>query len=235
MSEIEVKENNGITANTLKWIAVITMFIDHIGAAIFERGIVQANGDWLQFDMMLRMIGRVAFPIYCFLLIEGFVYTRSLIKYGLNLFLFCILSEYPFDLAFRGGFTWGYQNVFFTLLFGLLTISGVSYFEKKTWKYKQIAYFLVGAVGAVVAQLCHTDYGAMGVLLIFILYITRNNKGKQCIAGGICFIYEITSILAFVLIYFYNGVRKKGINKYFFYLFYPLHLLFLYGIHLWVS
>ena len=235
MSEVIVKERNGITANTLKWIAIVTMFIDHIGAAVFERGIIQSNIEWKQFDIMLRMIGRVAFPIFCFLLIEGFIHTHSLIKYSLNLLLFCILSEYPFDLAFSGELNWNSQNVFFTLFFGLLTIAGVSYFEKKTWKYKKIAFLLVGALGACIAQLCHTDYGALGVILIFILYITRNNRGKQCIAGGICFIYEITSVLSFVLIYFYNGIRRKGINKYFFYLFYPLHLLFLYGIHLLIS
>ena len=233
---MESSTKKGITANTLKWIAIITMFIDHIGAAIFERGLVRDGASQLyKLDVMLRLIGRVAFPIFCFLLVEGFLHTHNVKKYAINLALFSIISEYPFDLAFKGGFTFEYQNVFLTLFFGLLTIIGVHWIEQKEWKYKKPYILLVGVIGACVAELCNTDYGAIGVILIFILYITHKNRNKQCLFGAICFIWEITSVFSFLLIYFYNGVRKKGINKYFFYLFYPLHLLVLYGIHLLIK
>ena len=221
----------GLTSNSLKWIAIITMFIDHIGAAIIEKnGITLMYPDMVKVDWILRGIGRISFPVFCFLLVEGVMHTRNKWKYLINLTIFALISEYPFDLAFRGGITFAYQNVFWTLFFGLLAMIICQMIEKKQWELKIPAMLLVGAGCAVLAELCNTDYGAMGVALIFVLYITRQDRKLQCICGAICFMWEITSVISFVFIYFYNGVRKKGMNKYFFYLFYPLHLLLLFGI-----
>ena len=115
----------GFSGSTLKLIAIITMLIDHIGAAVIARLLIAGQGSELLYKIYyaMRAVGRVAFPIFCFLLVEGFFYTGSRKKYALRLFGFALLSEIPFDLAFSGKILeFGYQNVFFTLLIGLLTI-----------------------------------------------------------------------------------------------------------------
>ena len=104
--------------SVLKIIAVITMAIDHVGAAIlfpyvsylFQTGAPQAE-EVYQLYWVIRDIGRIAFPIYCFLLTEGFFHTRSRVKYARNLFLFALLSEIPFDLALsQKPFDWESQT-----------------------------------------------------------------------------------------------------------------------------
>ena len=119
----------GLTGNTLKLIAIFTMLIDHIGAAVIEAGILSSNDmailetergmQWYLADIVLRLIGRLAFPIFCFLLVEGFTHTGNEAKYARNLLLFALISEIPFDLAFFGRlFFPGAQNVYFTLFLG---------------------------------------------------------------------------------------------------------------------
>ena len=137
------KEKRGISGSTLKLIAIITMLIDHTAATILDRtliarglgnlsGDVQATQDFLVqngtlygIDMARRLIGRLAFPIFCFLLIEGFLHTRNVWKYAIRLGVFALISEIPFDLAFHAKFFYfQYQNVFFTLLIGVLVMIG---------------------------------------------------------------------------------------------------------------
>lgn len=225
---------NGFSGSTLKLIAIVSMLIDHIGAAVLENGLLRspllssdsALYDKFAFlDKILRAIGRPAFPIFCFLLVEGFLHTRDSRKYALRLFLFALISEIPFDLAiYRTLVNWGMQNVFFTLLIGLLVMMACTHFSKNIWMQS-----VIFALGLVAGYLLHTDYGFKGVLLIEILYFFRYDRKNQCIAGGISFSWEMTAPLAFLPIYFYNG--KRGLSlKYFFYLFYPVHLLILAGI-----
>ena len=136
-----IQGKRGINSAVLKNIAVVTMLIDHIGAVIMTRllirnGLYEAmvnqeaytawmgqNGGMYGIYMAMRIIGRLAFPIYCFLLVEGFQKTHNVKKYLGRMFLFALISEVPFDLAFSGK-AWypAYQNVFFTLLLGLLVL-----------------------------------------------------------------------------------------------------------------
>ena len=105
----------GLSGSTLKLIAIITMLIDHIGAAVIARLLIAGQGSEMLYKIYyaMRAVGRVAFPIFCFLLVEGFFYTGSRKKYALRLFGFALLSEIPFDLAFSGKILeFGYQNVF---------------------------------------------------------------------------------------------------------------------------
>jgi len=137
------RRKKGISGSTVKIIAVVTMLIDHLAAAVLTRMVIErgyftmvayssmsqirawmAENGLLYYGMMLmRLIGRLGFPIFCFLLVEGFQKTRNIKKYAFRLGLFALISEVPFDLAFAGR-AWysGYQNVYFTLLIGILAL-----------------------------------------------------------------------------------------------------------------
>lgn len=128
-----VKSAGKIPGSTLKIIAMVCMLIDHTAAVLFDRILisrglldaVNASDGGASFlstgntaviyyaDMIMRAIGRISFPIFCFLLIEGFMHTHDVKKYALNLGIFALVSEIPFDLAFAGKpFYLDYQNVF---------------------------------------------------------------------------------------------------------------------------
>ncbi len=248
------EKKGGITGSTLKWIAIITMLIDHIGATVLTKqllfmqanpqvygGVTQEYVDRfnLLYDIMRlsRNIGRISFPIFCFLLVEGFLRTKNLGKYIGRMFVFALVSEIPFDLAFAGTlFYWEYQNVMVTLLIGLLTMSGCKVVEELV-KNKTVSWILgCGCVvlGAFVADVLHTDYGAKGVLPIMLLYILRHWKPYQMVAGAVSFCWELPAPVSFLFIYWYNGERGMRM-KYFFYAFYPVHLLLLYLICVWMG
>ncbi len=240
----------GLSGSMLKWIAIVTMFIDHVGGCLLEVYFMNGRGTspykgfwnlpdnqvdfWFDVDIMLRSIGRLAFPIFCFLLVEGFLHTRNVKKYALRLGLFCLISEVPFDLAFWGEpFFWLYQNVFFTLLLGLLGIWALEYFRGK----QRIFGALLAIAAALGADVLHTDYGAFGVFFIELFYLFRNRTlvrnivciGSLLLYGGL----EMLGALAFLPIAFYNGSRGRQ-PKYFFYLFYPMHLLLLTAVGRWI-
>ncbi len=227
-----------ISADLLKWVALITMFIDHIGAGILEKCYMP---QLLKADITIRCIGRVAFPIYCFLLVEGYKYTRSRWKYAGNLLLFAFISEIPFDFLFRGGLTLSYQNVYFTLLIGMLAMIFAGMIEEKKLKMGFVLEILVFAMAAVLANIIKTDYHGWGVALIAILFFTRNLKRiYTCLLAtgfvvctalcALISISEMVGTVAFVLIFLYNGERKGTINKYVFYSLYPIHMALYYGI-----
>lgn len=219
-----------INANIIKMIAIITMFIDHLGATLVWEYMLTLQGEarveWYTVYMVMRKIGRLAFPIYCFFIVEGLEHTRSVKKYITRLLIFAVISEIPFDYAFQNKLTLGYQNVFFTLTIGLICIWGVREVEERiTDNIKQIIFkTLIIAAGIFLANLLNTDYGGFGVLMIAILYLFQKNRLIQCIFGAAGFSWEVTAPISFLLLYFYNGEKGKNINKYFFYAFYPVHL-----------
>jgi len=229
----------GFSGNGLKIIALLTMLIDHIGSVIVERAILFSGDDYLMYerlytlDAILRSIGRIAFPIYCFLLVEGFLHTKNIWKYILRLLLFALVSEVPFNLAMTGKLINPYyQNIFFTLLIGLLVISGMNYLwrlEKQNKILKVCFCVILVCLGTIISEGLCTDYGAKGVLPIVALYLFRFNRLNQAIVGVISFSWEFPAPLAFLPVLSYNGERGKG-NKYWFYVFYPLHLMVLYFI-----
>ncbi len=233
-------QKRGISGSTLKIIAIITMLIDHIGAVVIAPVMIQRSGNlYMEDDLygiysLLRTIGRIAFPIFCFLLVEGFVHTRNVKRYAIRLGLFAIISEIPFNLAFSGKLLYpSYQNVFFTLLIGLLVMISFKAIEEKLEVrkiIKEILYLLALFAGIGLAYFMNTDYKAFGVICITIIYIFRYNRIHQMIAGGIAFCFKsAAAIFAFIPIYLYNGKRGMSL-KYIFYAFYPVHLLILYYI-----
>jgi len=108
----DVMKNNkvGIDAFTLKMIAAVTMLIDHVGYIFFPQYV------------LLRIIGRISFPIFAFLIVEGFMHTRDVKKYIFRMIIFALITEIPFDFAFYGTFNWGHQNVLVTFLLALVAM-----------------------------------------------------------------------------------------------------------------
>lgn len=212
----------------LKLCALFTMLVDHIGAVLIENTYLYNIEKFQMLDVCLRLIGRLAFPLYAFLLVEGFLHTRSWKKYTLRMLIFALISEIPFDLAAYGKINWEHQNVFFTLLIGLLVLKSIEKVEEN-----KIAVAGVALAGCAVAYLMHVDYSYIGIALIVFLYILRGDHQRRCIVGGALFAYELTSIFAFMMIYRYNGEKGEvRIPKMVFYGFYPVHLLLLWGIRI---
>jgi len=190
------------------------MLIDHIGAVLFPE-------EWV-----FRYIGRLAFPIFCFLLVEGVRHTHNIRLYMLRLGGFALLSEIPYDLAFHGKILeFEGQNVFFTLFLGVLLLYLLE--KGSEWPIKAVeVLFIMWA-----AVMMKTDYNFKGILLISIFYFSRGYPwlGLAC-AGGWNFLWnnqiQEYGVFAVIPIALYNGERGRPM-KYFFYVFYPLHLLVL--------
>lgn len=214
-----------IDRSVLKWIAVLTMVIDHVGAILFPDQI------WM------RVIGRVAFPVYAYCLAEGFRYTSDYRRYLGRLALFAILSEIPFDLAFYGvPFSFAHQNVFFTLTLGLILL----------WVLERCREQLLLCAGAFavlcfLAQALHMDYGAGGLLMVFAFYLARQGTSPWIGWGIFVFInlfgyaggVQWAAILALLPIGLYSGKAGKKKQR-FFYWIYPLHLLLLWIIEKYI-
>ncbi len=220
-----------MTSSDLKIVACITMVLDHIGVLLFPEFII------------LRIIGRVSFPIFCFLLVEGYFHTSNIKKYLIRLALFALISEIPFDLAFTNTlFYLKHQNVFFTLFFGMLSIHLYDNYKKNNpFSFIYILLFIV------INYFFYSDYGAIGIIMIFGFYLLRGKfvrltlfvmtlvivtffwqllSAKYMLSSVLVQLFQIGSL---PLIYFYTGSRGLKIKK-FFYGFYPIHLLILYNI-----
>ena len=210
----------------LRIMALLTMIIDHYGA-IFQPNII-----------VYRIIGRLAFPIYCFLLVEGYTHTSNIKKYVQRLLIFALISEIPFDLAFFGEIGFVHQNIFSTLFIGLAAIYLI---DNKDGKYKFDSTLIIIAA-AVLATVLRTDYQFIGIVYILAFHFTKNQpKTKRfSIIALIMILTNLSagwlqqfSVLALIAIYFYNnqqGVKNKLLQMSF-YIAYPLHLLIFYLIN----
>lgn len=241
-------KNRGLSQEGLKLIACATMLLDHIGATLVLRMLQSMPMRNEQYGLLvgayyaLRIIGRIAFPIYCFLLVEGACYTRNPKKYGLRLFIGMLLAEIPFDLAFssrdRMLFDWSSNSVMVTLLLGFCMIEVM---KRCTgfWKAVSILPFYL------LAEWMHTDYGGLGILIIAVFALTKGlprEKLYQCLGlclvvypgsrtflGSVAVNLEWFAVLALIPIFCYDG-RKLTHHKavqWGFYLFYPLHITLL--------
>ncbi len=221
----------GLSGSTLKLIASAIMLIDHTGASVVSTYMSVSRlrfTDPAAYQNMqtlyqwMRSIGRLAFPIYCFLIVEGFFHTRSIRKYCTRMALFALISEFPFDYALKASVPyWRKQNVYFTLLIALLCLAMLQYLQGL-----YCVQFIAIASSMWLANAMMTDYNYKGVFLIVILYLFHDYRLYQCIAGAAAIAWEHWAPLSYILCYFYNG--KRGIRlRYFFYIFYPGHLLVL--------
>ncbi len=215
----------------IKCIACITMLLDHIkySGTIFQ-------------NFLTEYFGRLSFPLFAFLIVEGYCHTRDLKKYYKRLIIFGVISQIPFMLFRTLVGEWIMLNIMFTLLFGLISIT---IYDKI--KSKLISIPLV-IIMIILGELLRVDYGWFGVLTIFIMYLFRNKKMFLPLVYGICifiFYYNmvgnyilktevlLTMIFTWLttfLINAYNGEKGKSM-KYFFYWFYPVHMLGVYLLH----
>lgn len=231
-------KKGGLSTSVIKTIALIIMFIDHFAAGVVVR--MPNLHDHLAVYQWMRHIGRISFPIYCFFIVEGFYKTRDRKRYARRLAACALISEVPFDLAIYGKvfYPW-HQNVFVTLLVGLFAIwalESVRNIKEMSKGVKIVTSLCTGVGFALLAEVLFTDYGSFGVLCIIMMYVVRKLTEDKIkfwapvvLTAGIVVLTilsytEIWALLGLPLMFFYKG--KKGWNaKWFFYLFYPVHLL----------
>lgn len=223
-----------LSGSALKLIAVITMLIDHSAIILapeitaMQTPIFTIGSQGINLYFIMRKIGRLAFPIFCFLIAEGFSHTRNQKRYALNLLLFAAISEIPYNLMHSGTvFNLRTQNIFFTLFLGVVMLYVYKNIDNRT--QKAILLLAVAALTLVM----NMDYGLRGVLLILMIYILKEQPAVQAVLAYPFLSGGVAAWLAFVPINMYNGKRgfiKGAALKYAFYIFYPLHILVLLGI-----
>lgn len=208
------------------------MFIDHVGYATIGK------------FSYLNLIGRIAFPIFAFQATQGYIYTKNFKKHIIKLLIFGCISQIPFMLFLSTFNNQFYLNIFFTIILGLLAIYCFDKIKNK------ILGFLIVLVISIIGYFAKVDYGFFGVFIIFLFYLFRNNKfimALTCIP--LCFIRYLPNIISYpfllnryllcglftsisvLFILAYNN-KQGPKSKYFFYIFYPLHLLILYLINM---
>lgn len=216
---VQEQRKKGISGSTIKIIAVVTMLIDHIAAGILTRmliarGLLSLSNDFgqamrwfmengvLYYGMVaMRMAGRLGFPIFCFLLVEGFQKTKNIRKYILRLGLFALLSEVPFDLAFSGQvLEAGYQNVYFTLLFGILGLLAFDWFAG--CEIGRVPRIVLSAAGILLLP-C---YGAMKICRLLSDWFLLP-------AGGAVFLIVYAVSLAAMLIFYVIYRNRRGSDR----------------------
>jgi hypothetical protein len=199
----------------LKILALLIMVFDHFGAMFYP------DLDWI------RIIGRISFILYAFMIVEGVSYTKNIHNYIFKVFTWAFISEIPFDLAFHGQpFFFAHQNIFFSLLISIL---GLYYF---TISKNFLFSIIVGMLCLIVSYFLSVDYSWYGVLTVFIFYFfKRNSVLKYALIETFSMIASFSisglqffAFLGFIPIIFYNGKQGKKIGN-FYYSFYAIHLL----------
>ena len=227
-----------MTGSILKLIACIAMLVDHMAAFLpgdfmnMKDTLFMIGERAVSLRLIMNSIGRIAFPIFAFLITEGFVHTHDRRKYGLRLLAFAFISEIPLNLAKSGEFLYPRQNVFFTLLLGYLGLCMIEYFRNDRKK-------MAGALGLLflASLLLRADYGSFGFGFIILLYMLRERKFIMAVTACCVLPSRWIGGAGFIPILMYNGKRgflKGKWTKYAFYIFYPLHLLILYLIRTYI-
>ena len=206
-----------MSASALRLLAIILMILDHLWATVIP------GGNWMTY------VGRLAFPIFAFQLSEGCFHTSDRKRYAKRLLLFALISEIPFDLVMGGGVVFPFhQNVLFTLLLGLLSITSLDRLRQER-SGKQLARTALAVSGCLLlAVVGFVDYGALGVLTVIAFYLFRGFpyawagqliamillhivcfKGMTIPLGGFDFPTQGFAVFALLPIWLYNG--EKGV------------------------
>ena len=213
----------------LKIIAMVSMVFDHVGDMFFP------DSDWM------RMVGRIAMPIFAFCITEGYIHTRNKKKYLMRMGIFALISEVPFDLAFDGKVGLSHQNIMLSFFLAILALMLFDLIRgsKDEIKGRYSAWrTMLGALAviamAVLAFLVKADYTMFAVASVFLFYAFKDTNHFVRPIPGVAFLaltrtvgYYCTTGLSIIPLLLYNGKKGKGL-KWLFYAFYPGHLLLLY-------
>ena len=225
-----------LSGSALKVIALCCMILDHTAMMLIPRNgavLFRLAGYALNLYWAMRLIGRLAFPIFAFLLVEGFVHTHNRRRYGIRLFLFALISEVPRNVAVYGNWYSRYQNVFFTLLLGYMGMCCVESIEHSQNREEKVLWGASFLGLSMLSVLMRPDYGIRGFGLVLMMFFLR----KQPLYRGIlscCFLPGTWRAgLSAIPISLYNGERGFIQGKplqLLFYAIYPIQFLLLYAI-----
>ncbi len=234
-----------LTSNMLRGLACLFMLSDHLWATI-----VPGN-------MWMTYLGRLAFPIFAFQIAEGYRHTSDFRKYAQRLLIFGLISEIPFNLMYAGGFIFPFhQNVMFTLLLGLLSIRAIDTIRQNIQSHASfktsIRPILILAGCLLGATIGFVDYGFWGVMIVILFHVLRDFRGAQILqlaamiyinceafkgmfipveffGNTIEFATQGFAVLALIPIWLYSGRKGRSSKtlQYAFYAFYPVHMLVL--------
>ena len=215
----------------LKLIAILSMLIDHVNKALIYPNLVSNDGILTTVSNIFDIIGRIAFPLFCFLLVEGFFKTRCRKKYLLNLLIFGVISEVPFDMFTTASFfNMNWNNVMFTLAFVLITIWIIDILKERMQKLPKtlwyFASFIIVIIMCIAAMYLSLDYDHHAILIGYFFYLFHDVPLLAIPFGYASMYTQPWALLGFGLTLTYNGKRGKQ-NKMLNYWFYPAHLLIL--------
>ena len=215
----------------LKLIAILSMLIDHVNKALIYPNLVSNDGILTTVSNIFDIIGRIAFPLFCFMLVEGYFKTRSRKKYLLNLLIFGVISEVPFDMFTTASFfNMNWNNVMFTLAFVLITIWIIDILKERMQKLPKtlwyFASFIIVIIMCIAAMYLSLDYEHHAILIGYFFYLFHDVPLLAIPFGYASMYTQPWALLGFGLTLTYNGKRGKQ-NKMLNYWFYPAHLLIL--------
>ena len=207
-----------MNTKTLKWIALILMTIDHIGVHLVKSPSLY---------LTLKVIGRGAYPLYAFMLVNGFIHTKNMYKYVLRILSFGLLIESSYLLLYLyNGTNYLLSNNIFLTLFSSLIV--LNFFYNKNWYIKALVIPII-----YISYLLKFDGSIYAILMVLLFSLSSSIwiKGSSLILLNLIFIsldlmplYQWASLIVTPLMFFYNGEYGR-INKYFHYFYYPLHII----------
>ena len=210
------------------------MLIDHVNKSLIYPNL--NGGIMLYISNLFDILGRIAFPLFAFFVVEGYFKTKNRTKYLLNLIIFGIISEVPFDMFTSATFfNPRFNNVMFSLALGLITIWIIDVLKTKMSRI--LWYFIsltIVAVMCLVAMFLAVDYDYHAIIIVYLLYVLYNKPVLSVILGYLSIIKELWAFLGFGFILMYNGERGKQ-SKILNYCFYPVHLLILGLLRMWLD
>lgn len=244
MNEMILMLKRRLSVDTLKYIAIIAMGIDHVALAFVDNRSV-----WY---VLMRAIGRITGPVMFFCAVEGYHHTKNLRKYLMRLFAFALISYLPYMFAFHDSFDFLRLNVMFTILIGLL----VMHVRRRI----KIIWLKILVMFGLIILSIPTDYGVLGVIMMLVFDFYYGSRKNQLVGYGILVmmsgqtailetltwpfkslmyfgrifwsvsverLYGLGFLLPIGLLTLYNGKKGRGgeLTKWIFYVFYPLHLI----------
>ncbi len=222
----KIKKFQILNGAQLKYIAFLSMLIDHVNNGIVAP-LLDGKGALLYISNIFSILGRIAFPIFIFFVVEGFFKTKNTKKYLINLILFGIIAEVPFDMfTSKVFYNPNWNNIMFTLALCLVTVWIIDELKgkvKNKFLWYGISVVIVMAFG-LLAMLLSLDYDYHAIIIAYVFYIFYDRPVMSAAIGYISIIKELYSFLGFAMTITYNGKRGKQ-YKWFNYLFYPVHLL----------